>query len=62
MFGNILVRLVKFERNFTKHNFYFVTQFISKRNFNFETEGVYVSIQIVEEIHTCLNKCNHIVL
>ena len=32
--------MAKFERNFTKRNFYFVTQFMSKRNFYFETEGV----------------------
>jgi hypothetical protein len=37
-----LFNLVKFERNFTKRNFYFVTQFMSKRNFYFETEGVYI--------------------
>ena len=36
------IRLTKFERNFTKHNFYFVTRFMSKRNFYFETEGVHV--------------------
>ena len=30
----------KFERNFAKRNFYFVTQFMSKRNFHFEMEGV----------------------
>ena len=29
VFGNILVRLAKFERNFIKCNFYFVTQFMS---------------------------------
>ena len=28
--------MAKFERNFTKRNFYFITQFMSKR----ETEGV----------------------
>jgi hypothetical protein len=33
--------LTNFERNFTKRNFYFVTQLISKHNFYFETEGVY---------------------
>jgi hypothetical protein len=38
--NNILVHLAKFERNFTKHNIYFVTQFMSKCNFYFETEGV----------------------
>ena len=38
--SNIPVHLAKFERNFTKHNFYFVTQFMSKRNFYFETKGV----------------------
>ena len=37
---NISVRLAKFERNFTKHDFYFVTQFMSKRKFYFETKGV----------------------
>jgi hypothetical protein len=31
--GNIPVRLTKFERNFTKHTFCFVTQIMSKRNF-----------------------------
>ena len=40
---NIPIRLTKFERNFTKHTFCFVTQIISKRNFCFETEGVYLS-------------------
>ena len=39
--GNISVRLTKFERNFTKRNFYFVPQFMSKCNFYFETEGVF---------------------
>jgi hypothetical protein len=34
--------LTKFERIFTKRNFYFVTQFMSKGNFYFETEGVNV--------------------
>jgi hypothetical protein len=33
--------LDKFDGNFTKHNFYFVTHFMSKRNFYFETEGVH---------------------
>jgi hypothetical protein len=37
--SNILVRLVKFETIFTELNFYFVTQFMSKRKFYFETEG-----------------------
>ena len=32
-FGQHSVRLAKFERNFTKRNFYFVTQFMSKHNF-----------------------------
>ena len=40
IYGNIPVRLARFERNFTKCNFYFVTRFMSKRNFYFETEGV----------------------
>jgi hypothetical protein len=40
VFGNIPVRLAKFERKFTKHNFYFVTQFVSRCNFYLETEGV----------------------
>ena len=35
--------LAKFERNFTKHNFYFITQFMSKRNFYFETGYPYFS-------------------
>jgi hypothetical protein len=39
--NNISIRLVKFKRNFTKPNFYFVTQFMSKCNFYFETEGVH---------------------
>ena len=39
-YGNIPIRLVKFERNFTKRNFYFGTQFMSKCNYYFETEGV----------------------
>ena len=38
--GNVPVHLAKFERNFTKHNFYFVTQFMSKCNFYLGTEGV----------------------
>jgi hypothetical protein len=38
--GNIPVGLTKFERNFTKRTFCFVTQIMSKRNFCFETEGV----------------------
>jgi hypothetical protein len=38
--ATFLVRLAKFERNFTKRNFYFITWFMSKHNFNFETEGV----------------------
>jgi hypothetical protein len=33
--------LMKFERNFTKRTFCFVTQIMSKRNFCFETEGVH---------------------
>ena len=33
VYGNILVHLMKFERNFTRHNFYFVTHFMSKCNF-----------------------------
>jgi hypothetical protein len=44
--GNIPIRLAKFERNFTKRNFYFVTQFMSKRNFYFETEGVLCVLKI----------------
>ena len=40
VYGNISVCLTKFERNFTKRNFYFITQFMSKCNFFFETEGV----------------------
>jgi hypothetical protein len=40
VFGNIPIRLAKFEENFTKRNFYFVTQFMSKCNFYLETEGV----------------------
>jgi hypothetical protein len=43
VFGSILVHLAKFERNFTKRNFYFVTQFMSKCSFYFETEGVHVN-------------------
>ena len=36
VYGNIPVRLTKFEINFTtKRNVYFVTQFMSKRNFLF---------------------------
>jgi hypothetical protein len=42
VYGNIPIRLVKFERNFTKHEFYFVTHFVSKHNIYFETEGVLV--------------------
>ena len=38
--GNIPIRLAKFERNFTKHNYYFVMQFMSKHNFYFEANGV----------------------
>jgi hypothetical protein len=38
--GNIPVRLAKFERKFTKRNFYFVTQFMSRCDFYLETEGV----------------------
>jgi hypothetical protein len=41
VYGNTPIRLTKFERNFTKHNFYFVTHFMSKCNFYFETEGVH---------------------
>ena len=37
---NILVCLAKFERNFANIKVYSVTQFTSKRNLNFETEGV----------------------
>jgi hypothetical protein len=37
--GNIPIRLAKFEKNFTERNFSFVTQFMSKCNFNLETEG-----------------------
>jgi hypothetical protein len=43
VYGNIPVRLAKFERNFTKRNFYFVTQFMSKCNFYFETEGIHMN-------------------
>ena len=39
-FGNIPIRLARFERNFTKRNVYLVMQFLSKHNFYFETEGV----------------------
>ena len=39
-FDNIPVCLAKFERNFTKRKFYFVMQFMSKRYFYFEMEGV----------------------
>jgi hypothetical protein len=38
--GNIPLRLAKFERNFTKRDFYFVKHFMSKHNFYFKTEGV----------------------
>jgi hypothetical protein len=48
--SNIPIRLAKFERNFTKCNFYFVTQFMFKYNFYFETEGV--STYIHTYIHT----------
>ena len=34
------IRLAKFERNFTKRNFYFITHFMSKGSFYFETERV----------------------
>ena len=37
---NIPDRLAKLEKNFTKRNFYFVTQFMSKNNSYFETKGV----------------------
>ena len=40
VYSKIPVRLAKFESNFTKRNFYFVTQFMSKLTFYFETEGV----------------------
>jgi hypothetical protein len=40
VYSKIPVRLAKFESNFTKRNFYFVTQFMSKCNFYFEKEGV----------------------
>ena len=43
--GNIPIRLAKFERNFIKHNFYFVTQFMSICNFYLETEGVLLNIR-----------------
>ena len=42
--GNIPIRLTKFERNFTKRNFYFITQLMSKRNFYFEMEGVFLIV------------------
>jgi hypothetical protein len=38
--GNIPIRLAKFERIFTTRHFHFVTQFMSKRIFYFEMEGV----------------------
>ena len=49
VYGNISVHLVKFERNFTKRNLYSVTQFMSKRNFYFEMEGVYVNFAYLGE-------------
>jgi hypothetical protein len=60
VFGNIPVRLVKFERNFTKCNFYVITEFMSKRNFYFETQGVDVrehEIQTKQHPHTVLDCC-----
>ena len=42
-FGQHSSSLAKFERNFTKYNFYFVTLFMSEHNFYFETEGIRVS-------------------
>ena len=34
--GNIPIHLAKFEREFTKRNFYFIMEYMSKRNFYFE--------------------------
>ena len=42
--GNIPICLAKFEKNSPKCNFYFVTQFMSKRSFHGETEVVYVMV------------------
>jgi hypothetical protein len=60
VFGNIPVHLVKFERNFTKCNFYVITEFMSKRNFYFETQGVDVrehEIQTKQHPRTVLDCC-----
>jgi hypothetical protein len=40
VFSNVPICLAKFKRNFTKRNFYFVMQFMSKCNFYLETERV----------------------
>ena len=40
VYGNVPVCLAKFEKNFTKCDFYFVTQFMSKCNFYLEMEGI----------------------
>jgi hypothetical protein len=59
VFGNIPIRLAKFERNFRKHNFYFVTQFMSKCNLYLETEGVHLRMCLPFRLETptLLNGC-----
>ena len=52
-YGNIPVCLAKFKRNLTNRNFYFVMQFMSKRIFYFETEGVVVCTFWHENLRRC---------
>ena len=55
--GNIPIRLAKFERNFTKCTFYFVTHFMSKRSFYFDTKGVIINVHVVSITLVILGNC-----
>jgi hypothetical protein len=59
VFGNIPIRLAKFERNFGKRNFYFITQFMSKCNLYLEIEGVHLRMCLPFRLETptLLNGC-----